>query len=409
MRAIYSYGVAGVITLVAAAWLGTGTLVIGGNGPGNGETPIVSFVEKDGGPLTEGLKGVGLEPHTTHYDFDPHMTIAERVAQSTGDSAPRQSVRTQTFTLQPFVIEAPLRGRTKAKSTVTITPETNGVVTAVNVAKGDRVTPGQVICTIEEGSRSLAVQQAQAALAQAQLQFDTNAELREKGLAAANTATSFEVALKSAQATLDQATRELERTQVKTEVAGVVQDPIASVGSMLAAGAPCATVVELDPMLFVGSVPEVRMDLARTGLDAKVTTVTGQTAEGKVSFLASIADDATRSFPVEIELPNADGKLLSGTTATAVVSLGSVPAHLLPQSVLTLDDDGKLGIRAVEDGVVAFYPVTILSDTRNGVWVTGLPAMIDIITVGQEFVQAGQVVNATNVTADATEDEGVPS
>lgn len=409
MRAIYSYGVAGVITLVAAAWLGTGTLVIGGNGPGNGETAIVSFIEKDGGPITEGLKGVGLEPHTTHYDFDPEMTIAERVAQSTGDAAPRQSVRTQTYNLQAFVIEAPLRGRTKAKSTVTVTPETNGVVTAVNVAKGDRVTPGQIICTLEEGSRRVAVQQAEAALAQAQSQFDTNAELRQKGLAAANSATSFEVQLKSAQAAMDQATRELERTQVKTEVAGVIQDPIASVGSMLAAGTPCATVVELDPMLFVGTVPEARMALARTGLDATVTTVTGETAKGKVSFLASIADDATRSFPVEIELPNANGKLLSGTTATAVVSLGSVPAHLLPQSVLTLDDDGTLGIRSVENGVVAFYPVTILSDTREGVWVTGLPASVDVITVGQEFVQAGQAVDATNVSSDASADEGVPT
>ncbi len=413
MRAIYSYGTAGVITLIAAAWLGSGTLVVGGNGPGNGETPIVSIVEPEGGPITNGLKDAGLEPHTTHYDFDPHLTIAERVAQSTGDSAPKQSVRTETFTLQAFSIEAPVRGRTEAKSTVTVTPETNGVVTAVLVAKGDRVTAGQVVCTLEEGSRGLAVTQAEAALAQAQLQYDTNAELRQKGLAAANTATTYEVQLTSAKSALDQAQRELERTQVKTEVAGVVQDPIASVGSMLSAGMPCATVVELDPMLFVGSVPEARMNLAKIGLEAKVTTVTGQSAEGKVSYLASIADDATRSFPVEIEVPNPNGSLLSGVTATAVVNLGSVPAHLLPQSVLTLNDEGELGVRAVENSTVAFYPVTILSDSRDGVWVTGLPATIDVITVGQEFVQAGQVVDATNVTAGTsaaeTSDEGVAS
>jgi membrane fusion protein, multidrug efflux system len=413
MRAIYSYGTAGVITLVAAVWLGTGTLVVGGNGPGNGETAIVSLVEKDGGPLTETFKNVGLEPHTNHYEIDPHLTIAQRVAEATGASAPKQSVRTETFSMQAFSIEVPLRGRTKAKSTVTVTPQTSGVVTAVTVAKGDQVTPGQVLCTLEEGSRGLAVTQAEAALAQAQLQFDTNAELRQKGLAAANTATSFEVQLKSAQATLDQAQRELERTQVKTEVAGVVQDPIASVGSMLAAGTPCATVVELDPMLFVGTVPESRMALAKIGLKAKVTTVTGQSAEGEVSYLASMADEATRSFPVEIALPNPDGELLSGSTATAVVNLGTVPAHLLPQSVLTLDDTGEVGIRAVEDSKVTFYPVTILSDSRDGIWVTGLPASVDVITVGQEFVQAGQMVDATNVTAGAsgteTTDEGVAS
>ena len=75
------------------------------------------------------------------------------------------------------------------------------------------------------------------------------------------------------------------------------------------------------------------------------------------------------------------------------VNVGTAPAHLLPQSVLTLDDEGVLGVRAVEDSKVAFYPVTILKDTREGVWVTGLPPKVDVITVGQEFVQAGQTVD----------------
>jgi len=78
--------------------------------------------------------------------------------------------------------------------------------------------------------------------------------------------------------------------------------------------------------------------------------------------------------------------------------MGTVPAHLLPQSVLTLNDEGTLGIRSVKDGVVEFYPVTIISDSREGVWVTGLPPTVDVITMGQEYVVPGQKVNATNVT-----------
>jgi multidrug efflux system membrane fusion protein len=95
--------------------------------------------------------------------------------------------------------------------------------------------------------------------------------------------------------------------------------------------------------------------------------------------------------------------------------MGTMPAHLLPQSVLTLNDDGVIGIRAVETGEVKFYPVTIVSDSREGVWVTGLPPRVDVITVGQESVVAGQTVNATNVTAEtpaaseATATEGVQS
>lgn len=386
MRAIYSYGVAGVILVAGAAWLATGTLVAGGNGPGNGERPIIP-------PLHADASAGGH-----HGDVDPHLTIAERVAQASTSKGTLQSVRTETFQVQAFPIEVPLRGRTKAKSMATITPETSGVVTAVNVTKGQRVEVGDVLCTLDQGTRAAAVATAQANLAQAESNFETNKSLREKGLAAANTAAALEAALKAAQASYDQAKAEFDRTQVKTTVAGVVQDPMTTVGSMLSPGAPCATVVELDPMLFIGTVPEARIGLAKLGLKAKIETVTGLSLEGEVSYIAPTADEATRSFPVEIEIPNPDGAVLSGITATAKVSMGTLPAHLLPQSVLTLDDDGAIGIRAVEDGEVKFYPVTIVSDSRQGVWVTGLPPKVDVITVGQDFVVPGQKVNATNVT-----------
>ena len=407
MRAIVSYGVAGILILLAAVWLGTGTLVVGGQGPGNGERPIVSLIEQDGGPITKSLEENGLvtEHHVAEGEIDPHQTIAERVAETSGTEAALQSVRTETYQIQPMPIEVPLRGRTKAKSSVTVTPETSGVVMAINVEKGQRVAVGDLICTLDQGDRAAAVAQAEASLAQAQTQFDTNAALRKKGVSPANSAAEFEVALKSAQVAFDNATTEFGRTSVKTQVAGVVQDPLASVGSMLTPGTPCATVVELDPMLFIGVVPEARIALAKEGLAAKVETVNGQTVEGKVSYIASVADEATRSFPVEIEIPNADGAVRSGVTATAIVSMGTAPAHLLPQSVMTLDDDGTLGVRAVKDGVVEFYPITILSDSRQGVWVTGLPPKVDIITMGQEYVTSGQKVNATNVTGTPASNE----
>ena len=123
--------------------------------------------------------------------------------------------------------------------------------------------------------------------------------------------------------------------------------------------------------------------------------ITGDKVEGKVTYIAATADDATRSFPVEIELPNADGKIRDGITADAVVNVGTAPVTVLPQSVLTLDDTGVLGIRTVEEGSkVAFHAINIIKDTRDGVWVLGLPPKINVITVGQEYVQPGQVVDA---------------
>lgn len=401
MRAIYSYGVALVIVLVLAVWLATGTLINGGNGPGNGEKPVVSLIEKDGGPLTDAVEKSGINDSAPKEgEVDPHLTIAERNdAQGNGANAVARSVRIATDVAKPMPIDFPLRGRTKAKSSVTVVAQTSGIVQAVNVTKGQTVKAGDVLCVLDQGARKLAVQQAQASVDQAQKAYDVNQSLVQKGIAAANTTLAVESSLAAAKTALENAQLELARTEIKTDVPGVVQDPMADAGSMLAMGSPCATVVQLDPMLFVASVPEAKIGYGKLGLDATVTTITGQKADGKVTFIAATADDATRSFAIEIEIPNADGKFRDGITADASVNVGTALVHVLPQSVLTLDDEGVLGIRTVEEGnKVAFHPVNIIKDTRDGVWVIGLPNKINVITVGQEFVQPGQIVDAR--TAD---------
>ena len=416
MRALFSYGVAFAILLLAGGWLVTGTLVQGGQGPGNGETPIIAVIEgEEHGPIASALNDAGVLAEHHEPEIDPALTIAQRNEATTGSEAPLQSVRTQRFTAQPMPIEVPLRGRTQAKATVAAVAETAAAVDVVHVTKGQRVDVGDALCTLDQGTRAAAVAQAEAglaqaeaALAQAQLNFDTNADLRERGLAAVNTANAVEVALaqakagvSQAEAGLDNAQAELERTEIVAKVAGLVQDPVAVEGAMLNAGSACATIVQLNPIVFTGMVPEAHIGLAKPGLEATITTVTGQNVSGEVTYVSAVADNATRSFPAEIEIPNEDFAIRDGVTAEAIVTIGSAPGHLLPQSVLTLDDEGVLGVRTVEDGVVAFYAITIVSDTREGVWVTGLPLVSDVITVGQENVSSGQAVNASPANQSA--------
>lgn len=411
MRAIYSYGIALVIVLLLAVWMATGTLVNGGRGPGNGERPVVSLIEKNGGPLTDKVENSGINNHASSEGIDPAKTIAERNdAAGNGANATPRSVRIKEVVAQLMPIEVPLRGRTKAKTLVSVVAQTSGIVQEISVTKGQTVKAGDTLCKLRTDARQLAVDQAQAAVTQAQTAYDANQALVQKGLAAQNTALAATAALAQAKTGLENAQLELSRATIKTDVAGVVQDPMATAGAALAAGQPCATVVQLDPMLFVASVPEGRIGYAKLGLTATINTVTGDKAEGKVTYIASTADDATRSFPIEIEIPNADGKLRDGITADAVVKVGTAPVTILPQSALTLDDNGVLGIRTVEEGnKVAFHAVTILKDTRDGVWIVGLAPKINLITVGQEFVKPGQVVDAKTdstpigATADGTE------
>src|SRR5690606_35970678 len=155
MRAIFSYGAAAVIVLLVAAWLATGRRVTGGNGPGQGEKPISPLCQEDENrPLHTAVNETALATEGEHpengEESNPHLTTAERVAQDSGGTV-APSVRTQTFVMQPMALEAPLRGRTKAKSVVSVLPETAGRVTEVHVTKGQRVATGDLLCTIDRG------------------------------------------------------------------------------------------------------------------------------------------------------------------------------------------------------------------------------------------------------------------
>ena len=412
MRAIWSYGVALLIIVVLGVWMFTGNLVVGGLGPEEGEKPVVSLIEPDGGPVTQMIGDNQAEVHKDPSEPDPDLTIAERNAANSGGSETPRSVRVKSFTVTALPLEVTLRGRTEARAIVAAPAETTGIVDTVIVKKGQTVEVGDLLCKLDPSTRADSLRQAeatltqaQAKLAQAEISYKSNMSLIEKGLAPANTAETLEATLASAKAGvkaaetgLATAQAELDRTEIRAKVGGVIQAPIADAGTMLATGSPCATIAQLDPILFTGNVPEARISLAKTGLTAEVSTVSGITAKGEVTYISKVADNATRSFPVEIELPNPDGKILDGLSAEAKVNLGTIPAHLIPQSVLTLDDTGALGVRSADDGVVAFHHVTIVSDTRDGVWVTGLPPKVDIITIGQEFVSAGQKVEASQST-----------
>jgi len=124
--------------------------------------------------------------------------------------------------------------------------------------------------------------------------------------------------------------------------------------------------------------------------------VTGRQVEGRVTFLSRSADETTRTFEVEITVPNPDLTIRDGQTATIRIAAEGVKAHLLPQSALTLNNEGQLGVRTVGAGnVVDFMPVNVLRDTAEGVWAGGLPPTVDIIVVGQEFVTRGVAVTPT--------------
>ncbi len=160
-------------------------------------------------------------------------------------------------------------------------------------------------------------------------------------------------------------------------------------------GALCATVIRLDPIRVVGFVPETDVAKIAPGALAGARLTTGQEVTGTVTFLSRSADETTRTFRVEVAVPNPDLSIRDGQTAEIAIAAPGADAHLIPQSALTLDDDGILGVRLVDDeSRVDFAPIQLLRDTTKGIWVTGLPQEANVIIIGQEFVIKGVRVEA---------------
>lgn len=200
--------------------------------------------------------------------------------------------------------------------------------------------------------------------------------------------------IESAEASLGRAEEEIARLQVFAPFAGLLESDTAEIGSLMQPGALCATVIQLDPIKLVGFVPEAEVDRVAVGAPAAARLATGAQVRGTVSFLSRSADPQTRTFRVEITVDNADLSIRDGQTADILIASEGLMAHLLPSSALTLNDEGILGLRIVDqDQIARFAPVTFLRDNADGVLLAGLPDQADVIIVGQEYVTDGVLVD----------------
>ncbi len=319
-------------------------------------------------------------------------------------SAPQNDlfrVRVRTTSAQPRPVTLVLRGRTEVEARVSVRAETAGRITKEPQAKGSTVKATALLCQLDAGTRDASVLEARARVAEAEAAFAASRRLRARGFTSELKSMSDRSALDGAKAQLLRAERDLANTTIKAPMGGVIEHR-ARLGDYLAVGGECARVVRLNPLLITASLAERDSMRVSVGTPVSATLVTGETVEGTLSFVSPTSDPATRTFRIEAKVPNPGNTLRDGVTADVTVRLESEPAHLLAQSTLSLADDGRIGIKAVDDGDrVVFLPVSILGDARDGLWVSGLPEKVRVITVGHEYVVDGQRVEPVQVRKTA--------
>ena len=256
-----------------------------------------------------------------------------------------------------------------------------------------RVEEGELLCEVAVDDRDAAVAEAEAAFEDARIQYEGSLKLKEQGLQSRTAIAAAAARLEAARAQLRRQVLNLERTRISAPFSGVVEDLHMNTGDYAVPGAVCATLIDLDPMLVRADVTETEVESLRLGGRVSARTSTGRDIEGVVTFVGKQSDPVTRTYPVEITVGNGDYSIRSGLTVSVRFGLGEVQAHLISPALFALDDEGEIGVRTVDrSNRVRFHKIRIIEDGSDGVWVTGLPKTTRLITVGQEFVSVGEIV-----------------
>ncbi len=347
-----SYLIAGILALAAAGWVASGQIEQGGS-PKAARKP-------------------------------PADLAATRIVPT---------VRVRTLIAQPHLTEVILRGRTEATRKVDVKAETYGRVIELKVEKGDRVEKGAILARLSPGQRPANLAEAQALRELREIEYQASDRLSKKGYRAETQLAGAKAALEAAEAAVARAQVALRNTTIRAPFDGLVVARRAEIGDFIDKGDPVARIIDLDPVLAVAQISERDRGRVTVGAPARVTLIGGREVSGEVRFVAAEAEPTTRTFRIEVELPNPAAEIPDGITAEIRLPLGEVAAHRVSPAILTLTDDGTIGVKTLgPDNRVRFRPIQIIGDGTGGVWLSGLPERVTLITVGQEFVAEGQTV-----------------
>jgi multidrug efflux system membrane fusion protein len=287
-----------------------------------------------------------------------------------------------------------IQGRTESSRNVMVASETNGIVKEIFVKKGEFVKKNQILCKLSVDSRGAKLDEAKALMLQKKLEWDASRVLVEKGYRSQTKAAGSKAAYDASKALVIQMEEELENINIRSPFDGFFNDNLAEVGDFLSIGMPCGQVVDYNPILVIGQVSEQEIKKIKSGIQGYAVLSTGEKLNGLLSYVSKTADSRTRTFRIELEINNSNFEVKDGITAELFIPTEKVKAHLIQPSSLTLDSEGKIGVRHINsNNEVIFSDVEIIGDEKELIWVTGLPEDITLITIGQEFVLEGQKVN----------------
>lgn len=303
-------------------------------------------------------------------------------------------VKVERFTAQTFIPQLTLNSHTAPNRTVELKAQIAGAVKAVPGERGSVVKKGQTVCALDEQERPQYLEQAKAKLKQAEIAYKGALQLKTAGYQSDLAIAQAKANLETAKLELTRSQLDIDRLKIKAPFTAIIERRPVEVGDYLSSGQSCATLVELNPLNIIAQASESDVAKIKLGDQARATFDDYKTEQATLTYISSQANAATRGYMIEAIVDNKDLQLRAGISGQLQLDLPALTAHLIPASLILLDAEGDIIVRAVDQkNRVQQIKLTVVGEAKNGLWVQGLPAQVSLITVGQNYVSQGETID----------------
>ena len=334
---------------------------------------------------------------------------ADASATNDADTAAAVPVVIQTVTPSSRPWSTTASGIVQPNTTVDVAFEVAGKVAMVGPDEGQSVRAGESIAALDPTDYRLAVEQASAQADRAARDRDRNQPLLSAGSIAPADMDHLESGARQSAAAADLAKKKLADTRLTSPISGIIARRAIEVGATVAPGQPVFTIVDLDPVRVRVGVPEGDVGHVTEGAAATVRIpALDASAAGRVSLIGVAADAATRSYTVEIKVPNPARRLRAGMVAEATIQTGQKVSAIMVPAAAVLHDGGVNGTTIVfvvdsEGARVHARRVTTGLARGDSLEITsGVAAGDQVVVAGQQRVREGARVQLAGETMGGT-------
>ena len=290
-------------------------------------------------------------------------------------------------------------GFSEASRIVIIKSQVEGKVSSKSFEKGKFYKAGSQLVLIDPEDKIARLKEMEALLNQRKKEYEVAEKLFKKGFRSevklSESRTNFENAL----ALYEKSQVELNNTKILIPFDSTIEDSFIELGDYVKKGDKIAKIVDLDPIFVKVNVTENVINNLKLN-QATSIIIADKYYEGLISYISKTSDPLTRNFRVEIKINNKQKQIISGLSSEVRINLSKEDAYFIPSSLISLDDQGKIGIKVVQEKKVLFLTIDIISDTGNGYWVNSNSKnnLEDymLITQGHEYVIEGENVVIKN-------------